>query len=760
MNTLLGLVNHSLTHQIGWALLHSLWQGVLVGAVFALVRFALRRRSASARYLASCLSFGVLLAVPVLTLLRGPMHSATPGYGSAMMSAFPGAVLPEFGSGGFQSAYAGSGAYSISHMGTDFLGQVAPVLTAGWLLGVTFFSARLSRSCWWVRNLRLRDNEPLEPAWLDTLNDLRLRLGVSRPVRLLKSALVEVPTVIGWLRPVILVPAATLSGLTPRQFEAILAHELAHVRRHDYLVNAFQCLVETLMFYHPVAWWISKCIREERENCCDDLVIEVCGDRLAYARALAAMEGLRGELPDLAFAASGGSLLNRIRRLLGVSSETGAVSIRQLSGLALLGVGLLIIVLGVRLALSPTLYQATARIRVNHDQAQFTGPADQRGSAIYDPYFLQTEFEVLQSELVLGKVIEALDLNKEWGTKYAGGDRLKTGEVLGLLRSRLEFRVVRSTTLIEIRVSSEKPDEAAKIANAIADSYRALRQEQYMALSKQGTKTLEERFAEQEEKVKKAQQQVDAMRVNLNISDAEANAEGPLFLMTGDTLRKLESLRIENKAEYAKQQALLDGLKELRKELGPEGLAQAIPTALPDTLLGVYLQQLGTAEQQLASLSKEYGPEHGEVVKLKSQIEALRSKIKERTDGIMLGQSARVFSLSNGVANFDREVTQATQNDIDAASRTRPYFEAKRNLEDLQHFRQILDLKIASEKIEVGLPNRQLVEIVDRAVPPLRPISPNLPRALAVIVVGILLDIAGLLMINSRPRIESKPRPA
>ena len=136
-----------------------------------------------------------------------------------------------------------------------------------------------------------------------------------------------------------------------------------------------------------------------------------------------------------------------------------------------------------------------------------------------------------------------------------------------MLRSRLEFRVVRSTTLIEIRVSSEKPDEAAKIANAIADSYRALRQEQHMALSKQGTKTLEERFAEQEEKVKKAQQQVDAMRVNLNISDAEANAEGPLFLMTGDTLRKLESLRIENKAEYAKQQALLDGLKELGPDL-------------------------------------------------------------------------------------------------------------------------------------------------------------------------------------------------
>jgi len=758
VNTLLGIANSPLPHQIGWALLHSLWQGALVGAVFALLRFALRRRSANARYLAGCLSLGFLLAAPVLTLLGGPTLSTTPGSVSSMMSAVPGAVLPRFSSAGLQSEYAGSGAYSFSQWGADFLGRVAPVLAAAWLLGVAFFSARLSRSCWWVRNIRLRDNVPLEAAWLETLNDLRLRLGVSRPVRLLKSALVEVPTVIGWLRPVILVPLATLSGLTPRQLEAVLAHELAHVRRHDYLVNAFQCLVETLMFYHPVAWWISRCIREERENCCDDLVIEACGDRLAYARALAAMEGLRGELPDLAFAASGGSLLNRIRRLLGVSSETGAVSIRQLSGLALLGVGLLVIILGVRLALSPTTCQATARIRVEREQPG--GPADQRGSLGYDPYFIQTEFEVLQSEAVLGKVINNLDLNSKWGGKHASSDRLKTAETLALLKSRLDFRVVRNTSLIEIRVSSEKPDEAARIANAIAEAYRALRYEQHMALNKDGIKALEERFAEQEEKVKKAQEDVDKLRADLHVSDAMASGEGPSPLITGDTLRKLESLRIESQAEHDRQQALLDRLKGLGKELGPEGLAQAVPTAVPDTLLGTLLEHLATAEEQLASLSKEYGPDHSAVVKVKSQIETLQRKIRERINGIMLGLEARVLSLSTSLDSFNQEVAHVKANDAVESSRTQPYFEAKRKLEDLQRFRQILDMKIASEKVDASLPNAKLVEIVDRAVPALRPISPNMPRALAVIALGILLDIAGLLMLNGLPRMLSKPRPA
>ena len=250
------------------------------------------------------------------------------------------------------------------------------------------------------------------------------------------------------------------------------------------------------------------------------------------------------------------------------------------------------------------------------------------------------------------------------------------------------------------------------------------------------------------------------MRFQLKINDVAASAEGPSHLMTADTARKLEGLRIENRAEYTRQQALIDRLKELSKELGPEGLAQAIPTAVPDTLLSALLEHLSTAEQQLASLSKDYGPEHSEVVKVKSQIETLQRKIRERTDGIMLGLDAKARSLSNSQEILDKDIEKSVQADIESASRTRPYYEAKRNLEDLQRFRQILDLKIASEKIEVGLPNRQLVEIVDRAVPPLRPISTNLPRALALIALGALLDIAGLLMLNGLPRIELKPRPA
>ena len=131
--------------------------------------------------------------------------------------------------------------------------------------------------------------------------------------------MVRVPTVVGYLRPVILLPASVIVGLPPAHLDAVLAHELAHVRRHDYIVNVLQSVVETLLFYHPAVWWCSRQVRIEREHCCDDVVVEACGDRVAYATALAQLEELRGLNPMLSLNATGGRLIDRIRRLLGAS---------------------------------------------------------------------------------------------------------------------------------------------------------------------------------------------------------------------------------------------------------------------------------------------------------------------------------------------------------------------------------------------------------------------------------------------------------
>ena len=150
------------------------------------------------------------------------------------------------------------------------------------------------------------------------LSALHARLGIHRTVKLLNSVHVQGPIVIGWFKPAILLPVGCMTGLSTLQIEAVLAHELAHIRRHDYLVNLLQSAVEVVLFYHPAIWWVSKEICREREHCCDDLAVAICGDRLAYAKALSSLEARRNSVPAGALAATGGAFKMRITRLLGL----------------------------------------------------------------------------------------------------------------------------------------------------------------------------------------------------------------------------------------------------------------------------------------------------------------------------------------------------------------------------------------------------------------------------------------------------------
>src|SRR2546428_1745408 len=194
-----------------------------------------------------------------------------------------------------------------------------PWVGFGGLGGVVALSLRLASGWLVTRQLGRVGTSSVPDACREAVARLAARLCIRRPLRVLESAVVQVPAVIGWLRPVILLPASALTGLTPLQLDALLAHELAHVRRYDYLVNLIQSVIETLLFYHPAVWWASQQVREEREHCCDDLAVVVCGDAHLYATALLGMERLRVATPGFALAAAGrgGSLMGRIRRLVG-----------------------------------------------------------------------------------------------------------------------------------------------------------------------------------------------------------------------------------------------------------------------------------------------------------------------------------------------------------------------------------------------------------------------------------------------------------
>jgi beta-lactamase regulating signal transducer with metallopeptidase domain len=185
-----------------------------------------------------------------------------------------------------------------------------------WAAGVSVFALRLAWAGGHASSLR-RKGVKADSSMESMIAGLAERLGVRQKLRVLMSPVAEVPAVVGWLRPVILLPAAVVVGLTPEQLESLLAHELAHIRRHDYFVNIVQMLVETFLFYHPVVWWVSSSIRYERELCCDDLAVRSCGDAVSYARALAQLERLRSVAPSLVMGSANGPLFHRIQRLLG-----------------------------------------------------------------------------------------------------------------------------------------------------------------------------------------------------------------------------------------------------------------------------------------------------------------------------------------------------------------------------------------------------------------------------------------------------------
>jgi beta-lactamase regulating signal transducer with metallopeptidase domain len=199
---------------------------------------------------------------------------------------------------------------------SDRIDVVLSAAVVVWVAGVMLLALRLGRGWWRVSRLRQRARA-LEPSrWTGISQHVAARLGLRHLVRVVDTDLITSPIVMGWISPVIVLPLAAFAGLTPAQVEGILAHELAHIRRHDFLVNLLQPVVETLLFYHPVIWWISGRIRAEREHCCDDLAIAVTGDRIAYASALADLEAFRRMSPSFALAATGGSLFARVSRLL------------------------------------------------------------------------------------------------------------------------------------------------------------------------------------------------------------------------------------------------------------------------------------------------------------------------------------------------------------------------------------------------------------------------------------------------------------
>jgi GWxTD domain-containing protein len=299
-----------LIHAVGWSLLHFLWEGAIVALLLTSALRLLSNRSSQLRYMAACCALVLMAASPLVTFGLLVVNS------SAADQAFSHAIV---GSNQLLIPFT-----SLSEPTMPWVARLAesfdrslPWVIAVWLTGTTLLLCRLNIGLIVAQRMKSIATQPSSMELQTVFHRLSRRLGVVRPVSLMNSALVQVPTVIGWLRPAVLLPVGCLTGLSTIQIEAIFAHELAHIRQHDYLVSVFQSIVEAVLFYHPAVWWVSKQVRGERENSCDDLAVKISGDPLAYAKALSFLEERRRPLPAVALGANGGALAMRIKRLLG-----------------------------------------------------------------------------------------------------------------------------------------------------------------------------------------------------------------------------------------------------------------------------------------------------------------------------------------------------------------------------------------------------------------------------------------------------------
>jgi len=326
--------------RLGWTLVHFLWQGLSIAVLYAAARRVVARSwSPNARYLLACAALAAMLAAPLMTWWLMRPLDANPEAAYRIRITTPAASTT-----GIETTTTTLPAFVRATVSGVQQPQLLVWVVMLWLVGAVVFWVRLVGG--WVIAARMRSilvrRAPQE--WQQILQKLAARIALSRPVRLLVSALVQVPTVVGWLRPVVLIPVGALSGLPAEHLEVLLLHELAHIRRHDYLVNILQSVAEALLFYHPAVWWVSGHIRAERELCCDDVAVAVSGDVLTYARALAQLESFRPAHLTAAVAANGGSLPDRIAWLLGQSRPAvriglgpGVLAVAILLGVAAYG---------------------------------------------------------------------------------------------------------------------------------------------------------------------------------------------------------------------------------------------------------------------------------------------------------------------------------------------------------------------------------------------------------------------------------------
>jgi len=367
----------------------------------------------------------------------------------------------------------------------------------------------------------------------------------------------------------------------------------------------------------------------------------------------------------------------------------------------------------------PEAYSSTVRIQVEKDISDVPGIDDRHPSfSSYDPFWVETEFQKIQSKPVLYRVIDRLDLVKKWSVKYK--DLTKEYAFL-LLKGMTRVNQARNTSLIEIQVTSEDKTEAATLANAIAETYAESRRERRKEVTKKGIEALERQLKDEDKHIADQQKLVNDLRDKYQISEMESSLMATPTL-DSETLRKIDSALIESRARYEEAKARYDKLASLT----PHEKEYAAPRMdINDPVMTELLGQRAVYERKIAENSAAYGASHPEAKAALAALQAITNQITDQVQGIMTAQSAKLAGMKKDMEEWQRTKDEAVQSDIKQSSERRPFYAAKRELESMMLIREKMMIRIKAEQIENEIPKQLSVEIVEPAEEGLRPVKPN-----------------------------------
>jgi len=386
----------------------------------------------------------------------------------------------------------------------------------------------------------------------------------------------------------------------------------------------------------------------------------------------------------------------------------------------------------------PPTYESVARIEVEKDMPDVEGFRERPVLSNFDPYWMQTQFEIIKSSTVLDAVINKLKLNERFAERDGLQVPYRMDETRLLLRRMVDLNLYRNTTIIEIRVESQKPEEAAEIANSIAEAYRDYRQRTRLTMVSKGIETLQDELKSKEQEYSVKESNVVQLRKSLEINDIDPYSGRVYGTLDSETIRRLDAVHVDAQARYVELNAQYSRLTNMNRV----ELKRALVTVQPDTILMGLLEDLNKTEQQLALTAQDYGEAHPEYKRLVELLTTQERLVDERLTGILEGLRALVEKSQAGVVELAKHLDEAKKKDREAGAKLMEYYSAKEELETARTVKNALAMRIQAAILDNQKIQYSVVKMVDQAEPVLRPVRPKKILNISLgVVAGLVLGI-------------------